>query len=118
MESLREIGQVSDIEETITGSVRLRALKASLLILKSHIAQQAILLSNFDVGCNFPAFQLPERISDTSNAESGSDFDDLGSPVAPEDVEYPSLAPVREEVKSCSVLLLFSFNIQPFSCLP
>nr|CAB3450918.1 unnamed protein product [Digitaria exilis] len=42
---------------------------------------------------------LPERISDTSNAESGSDFDDLGSPVAPEDVEYPSLAPVREEVR-------------------
>lgn len=69
MESLREVGQVSDIEETITGSVRLRALK------------------------------LPERISDTSNAESGSDVDDLGSPVAPEDVEYPSLAPVREEVR-------------------
>ncbi|PWZ24923.1 Phosphatidylinositol/phosphatidylcholine transfer protein SFH6 [Zea mays] len=40
--------------------------------------------------------QLPERISDTSNAESGSDVDDLGSPVAPEDVEYPSLAPARE----------------------
>ncbi|CAL5019294.1 unnamed protein product [Urochloa decumbens] len=69
MESLKEIGQVSDIEDTITGSVRLRALK------------------------------LPERISDTSNAESGSDIDDLGSPVAPEDVEYPSLAPVREEVR-------------------
>ncbi|CAO2040890.1 unnamed protein product [Urochloa humidicola] len=69
MESLKEIGQVSDIEETMTGSVRLRALK------------------------------LPERISDTSNAESGSDIDDLGSPVAPEDVEYPSLAPVREEVR-------------------
>ncbi|OEL37319.1 Phosphatidylinositol/phosphatidylcholine transfer protein SFH6, partial [Dichanthelium oligosanthes] len=78
MESLREVGQVSDIEETITGSVRLRALKASLPILKSH---------------------LPERISDTSNAESGSDVDDLGSPVAPEDVEYPSLAPVREEAR-------------------
>ncbi|KAK3158946.1 hypothetical protein QOZ80_2AG0143790 [Eleusine coracana subsp. coracana] len=69
MESLREVGQVSDIEETITGSVRLRALK------------------------------LPERISDTSNAESGSDVDDLGSPVAPEDVDYPSLAPVREEAR-------------------
>ncbi|KAG2653603.1 hypothetical protein PVAP13_1NG465876 [Panicum virgatum] len=69
MESLREIGQVSDIEETITGSVRLRALK------------------------------LPERISDTSNAESGSDVDDIGSPVAPEDVEYPSLAPVHEEAR-------------------
>jgi hypothetical protein len=38
MESLREIGQVSDIEETITGSVRLRALKASLPIAKSRIA--------------------------------------------------------------------------------
>jgi len=69
MESLKEVGQVSDIEETFTGSMRLRALK------------------------------LPERISDTSNAESGSDVDDLGSPVAPEDVEYPSLAPVREEVR-------------------
>ncbi|XP_062220148.1 phosphatidylinositol/phosphatidylcholine transfer protein SFH9-like isoform X2 [Phragmites australis] len=69
MESSREVGQVSDIEETITGSVRLRALK------------------------------LPERISDTSNTESGSDVDDLGSPVAPEDVEYPSLAPVHEEAR-------------------
>ncbi|KAL6633645.1 hypothetical protein ACP70R_026316 [Stipagrostis hirtigluma subsp. patula] len=67
MESLREVGPVSDIEETITGSVRLRALK------------------------------LPERIGDTSNAESSSDVDDLGSPAAPEDVEYPSLAPVHEE---------------------
>ncbi|VAI60287.1 unnamed protein product [Triticum turgidum subsp. durum] len=67
--ALRDIVQVSDIEETITGSVRLRALK------------------------------LPERISDTSNAESGSDVDDLGSPVAPEDVEYHSLAPVREEAR-------------------
>ncbi|VAI60286.1 unnamed protein product [Triticum turgidum subsp. durum] len=60
--ALRDIVQVSDIEETITGS-------------------------------------LPERISDTSNAESGSDVDDLGSPVAPEDVEYHSLAPVREEAR-------------------
>ncbi|XP_037451840.1 phosphatidylinositol/phosphatidylcholine transfer protein SFH6-like isoform X1 [Triticum dicoccoides] len=67
--ALRDIVQVSDIEETITGSVRLRALK------------------------------LPERISDTSNAESGSDVDDLGSSVAPEDVEYHSLAPVREEAR-------------------
>ncbi|AQK54913.1 Phosphatidylinositol/phosphatidylcholine transfer protein SFH13 [Zea mays] len=75
MELLKEVAHISDIEETITGSVRLRALKASLLIL------------------------LPEQISDTSNAESGSDVDDLGSPVAPEDVEYPSLAPVREEVR-------------------
>jgi hypothetical protein len=33
MESLKEVGQVSDIEETVTGSVRLRALKVSLLIL-------------------------------------------------------------------------------------
>jgi len=46
---------------------------------------------------------LPERISDTSNAESSSDVDDLGSPVAPEDVEYHSLAPVREEVNHCSL---------------
>jgi hypothetical protein len=62
-------------------------------------------------------FQLPERISDTSNAESGSDIDDLGSPVAPEDVEYPSLAPVHEEVKSCSVLPFFIKKRQLFSCV-
>ncbi|XP_051192945.1 phosphatidylinositol/phosphatidylcholine transfer protein SFH6 [Lolium perenne] len=67
--SLREIAQISDIEETITGSLRLRALK------------------------------LPERISDTSNAESSSDVDDLGSPIAPEDVKYHGLAPVREEAR-------------------
>jgi len=59
-------------------------------------------------------FQLPERISDTSNAESGSDVDDLGSPVAPEDVEYPSLAPVHEEVKSCSVLPPFILTLDCF----
>jgi hypothetical protein len=52
--------------------------------------------------CCFFFFQLPERISDTSNAESGSDVDDLGSPVAPADVECPSLAQVHEEVKSFS----------------
>jgi hypothetical protein len=46
-------------------------------------------------------FQLPERISDTSNAESSSDVDDLGSPIAPEDVKYHGLAPVREEVSYC-----------------
>ncbi|KQK01550.1 phosphatidylinositol/phosphatidylcholine transfer protein SFH13 isoform X2 [Brachypodium distachyon] len=67
--ALREVVQVSDMEETLTGSVRLRALK------------------------------LPERISDTSNAESGSDVDDLGSPIAPADIEYHSLAPVREEAR-------------------
>ncbi|XP_040376862.1 phosphatidylinositol/phosphatidylcholine transfer protein SFH13-like isoform X2 [Oryza brachyantha] len=66
---MKDIGQVSDIEEAITGSVRLRALK------------------------------LPERIIYTSNAESGSDVDDLGSPIGQEDVEYHSLAPVHEEVR-------------------
>jgi hypothetical protein len=70
--ALKDIGQVSDIEEAITGSVRLRALK------------------------------LPERISYTSNAESGSDVDDLGSPIGQEDFEYHSLAPVHEEVCSWS----------------
>jgi hypothetical protein len=54
-------------------------------------------------------FQLPERISDTSNAESSSDVDDLGSPIAPEDVEYRSLAPVREEVNYCSLNLSIIF---------
>ncbi|KAL5206941.1 hypothetical protein ABZP36_031376 [Zizania latifolia] len=67
--ALKDIGQLSDIEEAITGSVRLRVLK------------------------------LPERISYTSNAESGSDVDDLGSPIAQEDVEYHSLAPVHEEAR-------------------
>ncbi|KAG8072179.1 hypothetical protein GUJ93_ZPchr0006g43163 [Zizania palustris] len=67
--ALKDIGQVSDIEEAITGSVRLRALK------------------------------LPQRISYTSNAESSSDVDDLGSPMAQEDVEYHSLAPVNEEAR-------------------
>ncbi|KAF0935616.1 hypothetical protein E2562_035074 [Oryza meyeriana var. granulata] len=65
--AVKDVGQVSDIEEAITGSVRLRALK------------------------------LPERISYTSNAESGSDVDDLGSPIGQEDIEYHSLAPVHEE---------------------
>uniref|UniRef100_A0A0E0K4K7 CRAL-TRIO domain-containing protein n=1 Tax=Oryza punctata TaxID=4537 RepID=A0A0E0K4K7_ORYPU len=60
--ALKDIGQVSDIEEAITGS-------------------------------------LPERISYTSNAESGSDVDDLGSPIGQEDVEYHSLAPVHEEAR-------------------
>lgn len=59
-------------------------------------------------------FQLPERISDTSNAESASDVDDLGSPIAPEDVEYHSLAPVREEVKFCS----FNSSIVFISSIP
>lgn len=53
MESLKEVGQVSDIEETVTGSVRLRALKVSLLILMSHVllSNFDILFSNFDIGC-------------------------------------------------------------------
>ena len=63
-------------------------------------------------------FQLPKRISDTSNAESGSDVDDLGSPVAPEDVEYHSLAPVREEVNYCSlnsaIILISSIHVLTF----
>ncbi|XP_037448075.1 phosphatidylinositol/phosphatidylcholine transfer protein SFH13-like isoform X2 [Triticum dicoccoides] len=83
--ALRDIAQVSDIEETITGSVRLRALK------------------------------LPERISDTSNAESGSDVDDLGSPVAPEDVEYHSLAPVREEARESGSTIYGCSDDRPLS---
>ncbi|VAI48852.1 unnamed protein product [Triticum turgidum subsp. durum] len=83
--ALRDIVQVSDIEETITGSVRLRALK------------------------------LPERISDTSNAESGSDVDDLGSPVAPEDVEYHSLAPVREEARESGSTIYGCSDDRPLS---
>lgn len=74
-------------------------------------------------------FQLLERISDTSNAKSGSDVDDLGSLIAPKDVEYHSLAPVREEVdyfslnyfskfQSCCRLLTTSYIFQKLNIFP
>ncbi|CAL9046755.1 unnamed protein product [Musa banksii] len=43
--------------------------------------------------------QLKRRNSDTSTAESGSDADDLGSPVIFSTAEYTHLAPVNEEVR-------------------
>lgn len=38
------------------------------------------------------------RCSDTSTAESGSDADDLGSPIGARGVGFSRLAPVHEEV--------------------
>lgn len=43
---------------------------------------------------------LKARCSDTSTAESGSDADDIGSPVASRNAEYARLAPVHEEVRA------------------
>lgn len=45
-------------------------------------------------------FQWQGMISDTSNAESGSDVDDLGSSFVPKGAEYGCLTPVHEEVSS------------------
>ncbi|XP_008805533.2 phosphatidylinositol/phosphatidylcholine transfer protein SFH13-like isoform X2 [Phoenix dactylifera] len=42
---------------------------------------------------------LKGRSSDTSTAESGSDFDDLGSPIMSRTAEYSRLAPVHEEAR-------------------
>ncbi|KAJ6848082.1 phosphatidylinositol/phosphatidylcholine transfer protein SFH13-like [Iris pallida] len=70
--SVREISVVSDGEKN-DFYPRLRPLKARM--------------------------QTSGRSSDTS-AESGSDVDDLGSPVASRNVEYTRLAPVHEEVRA------------------
>ncbi|XP_010928204.1 phosphatidylinositol/phosphatidylcholine transfer protein SFH13 isoform X2 [Elaeis guineensis] len=43
---------------------------------------------------------LKGRCSDTSTAESGSDVDDLGSPVISRSAEYTRLAPVQEEFRA------------------
>jgi len=45
------------------------------------------------------------RRSDTSAAESGSDIDDLSSPIASRDTGYTPLAPVHEEVSSTYLIL-------------
>jgi len=49
------------------------------------------------------------RISDTSTAESGSDMDDIGSPVIPRTSGYSRLAPVHEEVSLTFALCDFYF---------
>ncbi|MQL78342.1 hypothetical protein Taro_010751 [Colocasia esculenta] len=48
------------------------------------------------------------RRSDTSIAESGSDVDDLGSPIFPATVESSRLAPVHEEVKATDSAAYYS----------
>lgn len=52
------------------------------------------------------------RISDASTAESGSDMDDLGSPVVPRNSEYSRLAPVHEEVRACDSTAYYSCDDQ------
>lgn len=48
------------------------------------------------------------RSSDISTAESGSDFDDLGSPIATGLAEYIHLAPVCEEVRARDSVAYYS----------
>ncbi|KAJ0986966.1 hypothetical protein J5N97_005322 [Dioscorea zingiberensis] len=48
------------------------------------------------------------RFSDTSTAESGSDVDDLGSPVLSRAAEFTRLAPVHEEVRSRDATAYYS----------
>jgi hypothetical protein len=49
-------------------------------------------------------------LSDTSNAESGSDIDDFGPPFVQKVSDYGCLTPVREEV-SLSLSLFLQFNL-------
>ncbi|OAY75063.1 Phosphatidylinositol/phosphatidylcholine transfer protein SFH13 [Ananas comosus] len=48
------------------------------------------------------------RISDTYHTESGSDVDDLGSPVASRAADYARLTPVREEVRASDSTAYYS----------
>ncbi|XP_039117461.1 phosphatidylinositol/phosphatidylcholine transfer protein SFH13-like [Dioscorea cayenensis subsp. rotundata] len=48
------------------------------------------------------------RFSDTSTAESGSDVDDLGSPVLSRIADFTRLAPVHEEVRSRDTTAYYS----------
>ncbi|XP_071679150.1 phosphatidylinositol/phosphatidylcholine transfer protein SFH6 [Lolium perenne] len=67
--SVKDIKPVSDGEERSSSSLRLEQLK------------------------------WQGMMSDTSNAESGSDVDDFGSSYIPKGTEYGCLTPVHEEVK-------------------
>nr|XP_029118517.1 phosphatidylinositol/phosphatidylcholine transfer protein SFH13 [Elaeis guineensis] len=53
---------------------------------------------------------LKGRCSDTSTAESGSDFDDLGSPIISRTAEYSRLAPVHEEARTADSTSYYSCN--------
>ncbi|RWW16491.1 hypothetical protein GW17_00019625 [Ensete ventricosum] len=50
------------------------------------------------------------RNSDTSTADSGSDADDLGSPVISRTAEYTHLAPVHEEVRAADCTTYYNCN--------
>uniref|UniRef100_A0A6V7QVX9 CRAL-TRIO domain-containing protein n=1 Tax=Ananas comosus var. bracteatus TaxID=296719 RepID=A0A6V7QVX9_ANACO len=52
--------------------------------------------------------RLKGRISDTYHTESGSDVDDLGSPVASRAADYARLTPVREEVRASDSTAYYS----------
>ncbi|XP_020267096.1 phosphatidylinositol/phosphatidylcholine transfer protein SFH13-like isoform X2 [Asparagus officinalis] len=53
-------------------------------------------------------YPLKGRSSDTSTAESGSDMDDLGSPLITRTSEYAHLAPVHEEVRASDSTAYYS----------
>ncbi|XP_008796543.1 phosphatidylinositol/phosphatidylcholine transfer protein SFH13-like isoform X2 [Phoenix dactylifera] len=53
---------------------------------------------------------LKGRCSDTSTAESGSDVDDLGSPVISRTAEYTRLAPVQEEFRATDSTSYYNCN--------
>ncbi|CAD5169812.1 unnamed protein product [Musa acuminata subsp. malaccensis] len=53
---------------------------------------------------------LKRRNSDTSTADSGSDADDLGSPVISRTAEYTHLAPVHEEVRAADSTAYYNCN--------
>ncbi|CAL9175390.1 unnamed protein product [Musa hybrid cultivar] len=53
---------------------------------------------------------MKRRNSDTSTADSGSDADDLGSPVISRTAEYTHLAPVHEEVRAADSTAYYNCN--------
>ncbi|URE05020.1 WD repeat-containing protein C2A9.03 [Musa troglodytarum] len=53
---------------------------------------------------------MKRRNSDTSTADSGSDADDLGSPVISRTAEYTHLAPVHEEVRAADSTTYYNCN--------
>lgn len=65
-------------------------------------------------------FDWQGRFSDTSTAESGSDVDDLGSPVLSRIADFTRLAPVHEEVSLTHLtvnILLSALNSYITHCI-